>query len=229
MATIFPKKRLRDKEVADAREVNKNVTEALREAESNLGEHNWAQGAFTSQASLETGAAIRCASVSHMVEVDANVLTTVNAGKADGTMFLLGAAQYSWATIEPTGTETFPAARIQIQTGDSILWIMFSCQLSEWAGETGAEFALAFDGNIIPETITGTTDRVNDTSNSGFGWAQHVPVSLDAVIPCVAGNHTLEAKVRSGVNEDWKVSLTAYVATPGFAVSNFDFIVTEMK
>ena len=47
MATIFPKKRLRSDEVIDIEDMNANIREPLREAESSLGEHNWKQNAFT--------------------------------------------------------------------------------------------------------------------------------------------------------------------------------------
>ena len=243
MSTVFPKKRLRASEIIDADEVNSNVRELLGEAESNLGEHNQKRNAFDI-ADLDTEAVFRVASVSNSSQIKAgdNTLSYIIDGYEDGSQFQIADAAYAWLTIEPmSGTltssthsateanDTFSAARLQFQTGNSVIWMLFSGQLAEWTAQAGLEVGLAFDGQVIPETILGLTDRTNDTASSGFGWGYPHAVACEGVIPCSSGHHTFEVKVRSAPDSDLGVSLATWVGVPAHAVGSFDFIVIEMK
>lgn len=228
MATIFPKKRLRSSEVIDAEDVNKNVREILREAESNLGEHNWKEDAFTID-DLEVGAVIEVTTHSFAVSTEGtlNGATCAFHGPlGNNSAFTIGDSVFAWVTIGPTDPlHTFPAAQVQTSTGNSLVWVIFSAQTVEWPTVSGMEFAIAMDGQIIPETITGSTDRSNEPGPQGFGFGDYNAIACEALIPCGAGSHTFEAKLRtrlSGTTHSW-------TGVPPICITNYELIVIEMK
>jgi len=227
MATIFPKKRLRADETIDINDMNRNIIEPLREIESNMGEHNWAENAITDIATLESDSVL-------VTEHTKQTAQLIGSNRMNFDLTL------EWQRVlEGDGLTELNITRVM---GNSVIWVLFSCQANlltfgvSGIGKyyaPGFEFAITVDGGIIPETITGSLDRSNDPEASGLSRV-HCPVVLDCVLPVAPGSRTIGVVARALPNlTEAAFDLAAWISGTGtqkwLSISNRELILIEMK
>lgn len=213
MAIVFPKKRLKDEEILDIDDINDAFRDVTQEAGNALGEHNWKQNAF-GVADLDPTAAIVVSSV--YVESDNG--SPYGSGSAPPATSHTVGGDYSWRAVDGL-TQT-------VTTGNSLLWVMFSGQYSQPDSdlETEVTFCIAHNGNVLPETVTGTSDSTNDAIAHGV-LTERSPVVMDMLLPVAPGSHTFTVLVRTAKNFQW--TWASY--TVDDSVDNRELIVLEMK
>jgi hypothetical protein len=196
MAWKYPKHRTRDAQPMDLDALNTNFETVVQEMQGNLNEHNWASGAFTSPEAYAKGAVLRVRRTSNEVvpmaayplpssEPPANVADVIS-----GTPYQV-LPNYEWGAVM---SQT-------VRTDATILWIMASFQhsVSDYAGtaRNGVMYAIRLDGIVLTETITGSGERFTDAKGEGIdGDGTHMPFAIEAIVPVVAGPHTVELVAR---------------------------------
>lgn len=187
MAWKYPRYRNVDGEVMDLEAINENFETVVQEMQGQLNEHNWAYNAFTSPLDYTAGACLRTKQLS------SEVTAMLPGAVAPGTIGML---------VSGTAYKTLPVfdwdvvMSTTIRTSTATLWISASFQHAYSALVTsreGIQYALRVDGIEIVETITGTGNRANDQNGEGIdGRGTNMPFVLDAIVPVLAGQHTVQ-------------------------------------
>ena len=197
MGYRYPKHRLRDTEVIDVERLNENFQAITEEASSQLNEHNWSASAFgdTERTSLFADAAaykLHRATGNHAaVETPYEPSSWPN---VDGNM----TESREWALV-PDMTQT-------ISSEGGLVYVIGSCSLyndttsSSKRPTRGAHFAIRIDGQVIPESIVGGTEFMQEDLNRSHYAERHAfgmrrtgwPVCVELVYPIARGRHTIE-------------------------------------
>ena len=261
MAIVFPKKAVEAETPMDLNEMNANFQEVVQEAQGNLGEHNWKEDAFTSVAEVSEGAVLRCyKSDQHVNWFDsarnASKLqkhpplgTGLSAASLPSNAFKIS-NNHEWQTIRSEGSSADPM-EITVTTDNSLLWIVFSCQMDFGSSEEvdastytdestvgtgtnlpGFQIAIAVDGAVVAETITGSMDRANDPTGEGIHYLR-TPLAIDCLYPVTSGAHVITAKARTAFDaasarsssNEYKLDST----TDFYAVFSSELFVVEMR
>ncbi|MAH50548.1 hypothetical protein CMI37_32300 [Candidatus Pacearchaeota archaeon] len=214
MAHIFPKRRFSSDEAVDPEEINENFYPSLNEVQGKLNEHNFKAEAFGAE-TYGAGLDNDCVLSMHYTRqtVDHGFVHTVGEG---------GLVLGNTPTREPTDAFIIEQSQtwqdvddmsITVTTDNCVAWIQASFQLCTVRDSTfsasslfggsgedvwphpGIQCALAVDGSVIPETITGSLEKSND--HTGEGLAHYANgVVVDTITSLAAGSHTLTLKAR---------------------------------
>ena len=195
MAHVFPKRPVSSTTIMSVDELNENMLAIAQEA-GRLNEHNFKNGCQSSSVLyVEPGAAVALRAVKSDVDHEADFETLATSRPADIDLVLLEESSL-WTTLE----------ELEIETYNSLIWVLFSlqysCHTNDYTETGGAEFAVAIDGVIVAETITGTLDLDNAyaanllSQQGGTGpilpnRVRGCPISNDVVLPITAGRHTI--------------------------------------
>ena len=83
----------------------------------------------------------------------------------------------------------------------------------------GIQCAIAIDGSIIPETITGSLEKSNDHTGEGLAHYANGMV-VDTIMSLPAGSHTFTLKVRVAADPFYSSRITLYsILTTGDSVA----------
>ncbi len=255
MATVFPKKALNANSPVDSDEVNANFQEVIQEVQGNLGEHNWKEGAFSAVADVTEGAVVRCYRATQPVEwydparngSKLQKFWPLGVGLMDAALpssAFKVSHSHEWQTIK-SDDGSFTPMEITITSDNSLLWIVFSCQMDFASSEEtdagtytyestvgtgtnlpGFQVAISVDGSVVSETITGSLDRANDPTGEGIHYLR-TPLSIDCVFPVMAGSHTIAAKIRTAYGSGTLTQLNS--TTDFYAVFTRELFIVEMR
>jgi hypothetical protein len=207
MTWRYPKWVIKDTQPLDLDDLNENFYAMTEDLYGQLNEHNFATSAFDRE-DLADDVAVQLHQAAAYASPGARALPA-NA--------LTVQSNADWSVVE---THTFQNVR------ESMLHIIWTfqagIQLETLAGaygdysaaSSGWDFALRINGALVPETISGTADRANESMSIGFTpgglqvagdedvrWSPGIthnryPVLLDAVIPVDAGDVVVELVAR---------------------------------
>jgi len=213
MSTVYPKRRIRNTHVVDPVSFNENILVFTEAAGGQLGEQNWKEDAFSSSTadrdlfSANIGFTVRKA----IEEVD---YSSINTGgtKTDAAQSAASLGGFeipktgSWSTVtgctldfDTVGSVAFIFARALYWTSDDEVVVG---GVGNHPADPGIMLALRVDGNLIPETITGSgelaNDLVNSTNSPGIcvsSYDAH-PIVTRTLEPLPPGRHTIELVAR---------------------------------
>ena len=214
MSIVFPKKGFSSSEPMDVDEINRNLSTFVQEIQGSLGEHNWAEGAFTAATDISDGAVLRFYRTHQRVDwthPSYPIKSRLeNSGSITPSMPSTGYKvpnDHIWHTVGDDGSSEIS---VDVDSGNSILWVNFSYQVDFQASDVpnsrthsrgsgialpGLQVGIAIDDSIVSETITGALDTSNDLYGEGHHYRRD-PASIDCVFPTPPGNRTVSAKVR---------------------------------
>jgi hypothetical protein len=232
MSWKFPKYPIKETQVVDLEDMNENFYSFAEEIGGRLNEHNWQEGAISSNTQVAKDAAF----VWHQ-DGDSPTIGTFLAHPNTGDQLIT--ARPTWTKIEDCS--------VTFTSPDCLLWIHGTVQLNQvpataingvpsvtgnvWNDEYFQliQFAIMIDGYVIPETIVGGTELDNDEV---CGIKQPMfPTGTSLVLPVAAGQHTITLVTRA-VGPTFNKSTTAAVnqESPwGFYASSRELIVLEMR
>ena len=208
MSWKFPRRRIQSEEPTTPETVNENFFECAHES-GKLNEHNFESNAIPSATNVAANAVYV---VTHSFQavnpglVDGSAAANNTTGGADND--IIGSTN-AWVAVEDLS--------VTIKTEDSILWIMGSAQ---HMNSSILAMAISIDGYVLPETILGGVTEDNDPNGYGMEIT-FAPYAVDAIVPVVGGEHTVEVVVKF---RDFAVDL-ANTAT----VQNRELIVVELR
>ena len=212
--------------------------------QGNLGEHNWAEGAFTLD-DLSEDAILRAYSATKKVDWFSSDLTLIRGSYLQQT-FSSSTASYdlygghSSAHVVSVAFEWEKIADMEITltSGNSLFWITFTGQVdfrsSADIGVTygtgnnlsGIQIGIFIDGNLISETVTGSMDRSNDHKGEGHHFRRD-PFTIDAVVPVSPGSHQITARVRMARHQDYDKQYDS--TTDFYAIMSRQLYMVEMR
>ena len=191
MSWKIPKHLLTAGDVLDLDKVNENARTFVEEIDGNLGEHNWADGAFAI-ANCADDFVLQVKSVYEEVDPD------LEGGEGTGNFFpgpavvgtvheVAGAMDYG---LVDAMTMTF-------QTANSLLWLIFSGQQQADQPYLDPQLVVAIevDGVLIPESVYGG----HETGNDPYGqqcYNQAHAIAVDCIVPVIPGQHTVRVMAR---------------------------------
>lgn len=220
MSWRFPILREEAGHICDVNMLNENIRPFNDEISGFLNEHNFAVNAHTSNTNLEHGAVIRIVSVSQAVDPamgQSNPPPT--ATPADGFKVPTSG---EWETVSITDAT--------YETDDTICHIITSFQvqpsLPGGASEKyGIQFAIAIDGIILNETITGSVDKEIDVAGEGYSDSTFAdPMVVEAIEPVAAGQHRFALKARMVPNQAYN----QFTNLDYYMILNREMIVLEL-
>lgn len=192
MAWKYPKHRNRAAQPMDLDALNTNFETVVQEMQGNLNEHNWASGAFTSPEAYTKAAVLQIRQTyTEVIPMAPTVAPPANVGAVvSGTPYQV-LDNYEWDDVVAQ----------TVKTDATVLWIMASFQHSVSSVATtrrnGVMYALRLDGVVLVETITGGGERHTDAKGEGYDSdGTHMPITIEAVVPVVAGPHRIELVAR---------------------------------
>lgn len=219
MAWKYPRYRNVDGEVMDLDAINENFETFVQEMQGQLNEHNWVGQAFISPSDYTIGACLRTKQTASLVQA------MLPGAVAPGTIAML---------VSGTAYQTVPVfdwdvvMTTTIRTNTATLWISASFQHAASLMATarqGIQYALRVDGIEIVETITGTGNRANDQNGEGIdGRGTNMPFVLDAIVPVIAGQHTVQLVARMCSGPSMAISANDVY----WMVLNRELLVVEM-
>ena len=242
MSFVFPRHNEREGWPIDPDALNENFQDVLSEIQGNLGEHNWAQGAFTNTTHLnisEGEAPIVCQNTYHSGSAFDISGHSKTADPEVGTTAAAPAGQwkvpnsYGWSTIGEPLIGINPMSKT-LTTRAGLLWIIASFQQhGNWSGWTategtelpGVQYGISIDGSIIHETIPGAMDTGNDRGGSAMG-VRRFPYVLDAVYPVTPGSHQIEVKARLGQG---RKEVSYDPADDFYLIDSYELIIIEIR
>lgn len=208
MPHVFPKRPVSSTAVMNIEDFNENMMAVAQEA-GRLNEHNMKDGCHSaSPLYVQAGAAIMLDSEFDAVNPEGDYETFPPDPPVGTDMISLEENNF-WT----------PILEKQIVTHNSPLWIIFSlqycCHPDDYPDTGGAQFAVAIDGTILAESITGSLDMDNlyaadlaHAYSSPVGGpllpnkAYGCPISGDLVVPIPAGAHTISLLGKQLVSRD---------------------------
>lgn len=208
MTWRFPRYLLTDGRTVNADDVNDNFLEVVEELGGRLNEHNFAYDTISQTTEISGDAAFVWHSadsgyVNHF-NVIAEAEVTNDAYEEDPLEIPAGV---EWTPITVGGD-----AAMSIVTSACALWVIASWQVTaasdaapRHTGNPGARYALSIDGQVIPETIIGGVEDLNDkTYDIRYGA---VPLTTSVVFPVASGEHTISLACRTSNRNSSKTNI----------------------
>ena len=197
MSTRFPPHRPVATQVIDADDFNENFEAFIEEIGGNLDEHNFTANGF-SVANMADDVFMRVTRVAQDVDwTGARVVPPVFSPAESG----------AWQAVDNMAT-TFTSR-------GGIIWAMASFQYVTAAGaanDRGALFAMRINGQIVPETVIGSSEVGNDRNGTlssaglltGTSGTQRggQALALDVQLPLPPGVFTIELVMSSVTPND---------------------------
>ena len=223
MAQQFPKHCPKTGDVMSKEVYNENLRPFVEEAQGHLNENNWQKNAVTSLTDCATSYVLR---VRHEYkEVNWETLNSLGQPEAGPTGAFQVLQKMEWQVIDNM-TATFSSR-------GTLLWIIGSLQydgaelLSGGSADYyaflryGLQFGIRVNGLVVEESIIGGLERANDVMGEGY-CPDISPIVLDALVPVLSGNVTVDIVVRMPKNSDFKTSEDYF-----FEIFNRELIVIE--
>jgi hypothetical protein len=225
MAQQFPKYCPKTGDVMSKEVYNENLRTFVEETSGHLNENNWQENAITDRQDCSAGYVLRVRN--EYQEVNWSTLSDFGQPEAGPTGAFQVLHKAEWQAITNM-TATFSSRGM-------LLWVMGSLQYDgafPSPGTTvpaeyysylayGIQFGIRINGMVVEESIIGGLERANDFKGEGY-CPDISPIVLDAVIPVVPGNVTVEIVTRMPNNTDFQTSEDYY-----FEIFNRELIVIE--
>jgi hypothetical protein len=227
MSFVFPNEYAHPLDVVSPDDLNYLFEEYASAINGCLREHNWQAAGIASRATLETGAAYAYYTTNtpcdHSIAPPVAPATNWDqpAPHAVDGHYITSAEE--WSTILVNGNDGIP-----VETGDTTLWILFSCQYfpNEPGGigfpssEYGHILGITVDGNMITDSCLGALDLSND--KTGYVTYDSRMLTVEAVVRVAPGLHSVRPVIRS-------LFLRALAGTGRHQIQNRELIVLDMR
>lgn len=189
MSWRFPKFPLEDGMVPAVDDVNANFREVTDELGGKLNEQNFQKGAIARISEVEPDAAF----VWHSAR--RGYIDFFGAATSGRHEIVLNS---NWTDIDD--------CQMTVQAAEGALFILASFQVSKAYSDLGDQshvvtlYGIKVDGLVIPESVIGTSEEMNDATG-GVGYGA-IALSTSIVIPMSSGSHSVSIVCRTLMPSD---------------------------
>jgi hypothetical protein len=219
MSTIYPERRIRNTQVIDVEDLNRNILPFVEAAEGRLGEHNFVAAAISpsvdDRAKLSANAGFHVRK--ELVDVDHSTINNGTAATAAANARAADAFEIprtgTWTEVDDL-TMDFDTPGSQALISARVLYWNTTDENTATAGvayaadDPGLMIAIRVDGNLISESIMGSAELGNDTVNSGNSpgavacGQDPLPIATGTSEMLTAGRHTITLVCRLAGPQD---------------------------